>query len=291
MRHAASTTRVGSVLTVATLLCALFAIPCSALDGGRRGSRTRIHDDARQKHKLLVLVIAGGTKSVYYPQRSLWRLVAEHVRPMGVHVYLVARSPNVRTPTLQGTTILFPDELSVPKSERYKTERFERISADFLVETLAYVLEARLPGKDAPHILRTNLSSFWRFDRLLQWLEPKAIGNYSAGFQGVIDGHTFLSGAGLLLSRDVASLIVRQRHALDTTQIDDVAVSAVLRTNQVTMDAMTRCDDFARIVDALPHEFAGDVYHWRMKAPHAPMQDLALWASLYLKFYGPSMAV
>jgi hypothetical protein len=281
--------RAASVFTVATLFCALSAISCRALDGGRRGSRTRIHNDARHKNKLLVLVIAGGTKSVYYPQRSLWRLVAEHVRPMGVHVYLVARSPNVRKPTLQGTTILFPDDLRVPESERYKTERFERISVEFLVESLAYALEAPLPGQDAPHILRTNLSSFWRFDRLLQWLEPKAIRNYSAGFQGAIDGRTFLSGAGLLLSRDVASLIVRQRHALDSTQIDDVAVSAVLRANRVTMDAMTRCDDFTRVMDELPHEFAGDAYHWRMKAPHAPMQDVAMWASLYLKFYGPSM--
>lgn len=283
--------RARHVITAATLLCAIYVMSCGALDGGRRGSRPHARDDARPKDKLLVLVIAGGAKSVYYPQRSLWRLVAEHVRPMGVHVYLVARSPNVHRPTVQGTTILFPDDPGVPEDERYKTTRFERISVDFLVETLAYVLDSPLPGRDAPHILRTNLSSFWRFDRLLQWLEPKGTRNYSAGVQGVIGGRPFLSGAGMVLSHDVAALIVRQSHALDTSQIDDVAVSAVLSANRVTMDAMTRCDDFAEAVPELPHKFAGDVYHWRMKAPDAPMQDVAIWASLYLTFYGPSMYV
>ena len=238
-----------------------------------------------------MLVIAGGTKSVYYAQRSLWRLVAEHVRPMGVHVYLIARSPNVRTPTVQGTTILFPDDPNVPENERYSMTRFARISAEFLVESLEFVLGSQLAGHDAPHILRTNLSSFWIFDRLLRWLARKATRNYSAGVHGFVDGRPFLSGAGMVLSRDVASLIVRQRHALNTTPVDDVAISAVLRANRVTMDVMTRCDDFIDIVDALPHEFAGDVYHWRLQAPNAPMQDVAMWASLYLKFYGPSMYV
>lgn len=278
--------------TSAKLLCAFFALACGSLDGlGRLGPQLR---DSRHNNKLLVLVNAGGTKSVYYPQRSLWRLVADRVRPTGVHVYLLARSPNVRTPTVQGTTILFPDDPDVPENERYNKTRFERISAEFLVESLEFVLGSQLAGHDAPHILRTNLSSFWIFDRLLQWLAPKATRNYSAGVHGFIDGRPFLSGAGMVLSRDVASLIVRQRHALDYTQYDDVAVSAVLRANRVTMDVMTRCDDFVDIVDALPHEFAGDVYHWRLnsgaKAPNA-MQDVAVWASLYLKFYGPSMYV
>ena len=87
-----------------------------------------------------------------------------------------------------------------------------------------------------PHydfIWRTNLSSVLDFRGLHAYISGlKSSVNSSVGFYGGYIGkassYFFASGAGFLMSRDVASYLVTNKHLLRWDLIDDVAIGALL---------------------------------------------------------------
>ena len=107
--------------------------------------------------KLLVVVIAAGDKPVYSVQRGLWRLIRERVRAAGVHIYLVGLEPNITQPVAADDgALLFPGVNSLIPGVLEAT-----------VRALEHVHQHRLPGSAAPFVLRSNVSTFWNFWRLL----------------------------------------------------------------------------------------------------------------------------
>ena len=113
--------------------------------------------------KLLVVVIAAGDKPVYSVQRGLWRLIRERVRAAGVHIYLVGLEPNITQPVAADDgALLFPGVNSLIPGVLEAT-----------VRALEHVHQHRLPGSAAPFVLRSNVSTFWNFWRLLAWLADK----------------------------------------------------------------------------------------------------------------------
>ena len=76
-----------------------------------------------------------------------------------------------------------------------------------------------------------------------------------------------ISGAGFILSSDVARRLMSRSSELNRTQPDDVAISRLIQKMEVPMTDMPRTDTYTVTVPALPTDFCNDtaVYQWRLK--------------------------
>ena len=79
------------------------------------------------------------------------------------------------------------------------------------------------------YILRTNLSSFYRFDKLYDILQTAPRNNYYAG----INGGEFVSGCGFIISKDISSNIAKNIYKVWDPYIrwDDVCFGKYIFTN------------------------------------------------------------
>lgn len=78
-------------------------------------------------------------------------------------------------------------------------------------------------------ILRTNLSSFFIYDRLLEVIEQISDTNVYQGVHVQYREVTFITGCGFFLSRDVAQYLLRQHSTLSHHIIDDVDIGRILK--------------------------------------------------------------
>lgn len=149
--------------------------------------------------RLIVLVIASDNLPIYATHQSLWRLYA--TSHPDVKVYFVRQSEAVVDTHIEGDTIW--------SSGKEATERvFEKT-----IEAFKIILPTSYD-----YIVRTNLSSVWNFQKLLDFCKtlPK-----EKTFCGVL-GNPGISGAGMILSPDVVQLLVDNRNSIDRCMWDDV---------------------------------------------------------------------
>ena len=83
-------------------------------------------------------------------------------------------------------------------------------------------------GNVVPFIWRTNLSSVLDFHGLERYLGTICSKGFYGGYIGKVSDIFFASGAGFLMSRDVAEYLVLNKGELRYDLIDDVAIGALL---------------------------------------------------------------
>lgn len=95
------------------------------------------------------------------------------------------------------------------------------------VEALSFFLST---DPSIEYVWRTNLSSVVDVDRLEKYLDTIPSTKFYGGYIGkaVNENIFFASGAGFLMSRDVAEYVVANKASLRYDLIDDVAIGALL---------------------------------------------------------------
>jgi hypothetical protein len=133
----------------------------------------------------------------------------------------------------------------------------ETIVPGALDKTLRFLSGTCLDGYD--YVVRTNLSSWFHWARLLAWLADQPRTGFAAGYSP--DG-THLSGCNLTLSRDLAQKLATA--PLDRGLVDDLAWSPWLRANATHVESVPRLD---LVYDAsvLFHGDAAAGWHVRLK--------------------------
>lgn len=161
--------------------------------------------------RLLVLVISGGDDPVYAQHKEIWRSYM-HKTP-GVNVYFVEA----------GVPRITEDTVVVAGTESW----------DGILKKTLEALKS-LHSETYPYVLRTNLSSVWNFPRLLETIETRPREGVYDGIHGFHEESPYISGAGLLMSRDVVScLLAHEDAALALDLIDDIAIGIALRTQGI----------------------------------------------------------
>ena len=259
------------------LLLALFALTLS---------RVSCFDPGRE---CLAVLVIDSNASHYDALRAVWK--HKRLQHPRVHAYFVRGDKSVSNTTLKGDTIYTDSEESYMKI----TEK--------TVKGYAYLLE----HFRCPYILRTNISSFWVWVALLEWLRhhAKHTDHYSgvmgkAEWKDGMDGMgkavgratTFASGAGFIVSRNLAELMVSNQVELlelGTRVIDDVAIGEFLNTRRkIDITLMDRCDYTSR-VETLPLNVSRPgCYHYRIYPP-GQRHDVApyLFSKLFFETYTP----
>jgi len=200
--------------------------------------------------RVLVLVISDDTFPVYAHHRAVWTsYMNSHPN---VDCWFVTASPLVLFPTRNRTT------LTVRGIERYG-----RIFAK-TVDALQFCLS----HGSYSYVVRTNLSSVWDFKQLLAYLGTAPRERFYAGH--VIQhtsGLPYASGAGIVMSEDVARTLVATQHlGRSVAEYDDVVIGGVLAASGLRPQDLPRVN-FVSLVhyDATRASIPPGSFHYRIK--------------------------
>lgn len=103
---------------------------------------------------------------------------------------------------------------------------------------MRWLLEGR---DDFSYIIRTNLSTAWNFPRLQSLIKQDVFPKTKcyAGFSGYDkDNQVFISGAGIIMSRDVCQILVDEYNLEDTVAIgtpDDVRMAQIIKSRDIAL--------------------------------------------------------
>lgn len=233
--------------------------------------------------KILVLIIASQDKEVYLELQKLWRSYM-HYDSQHVESYFIRADPNLQSDyKIEGDVIWI------------KTQ--ENLRPGILNKTLVS-MEIFLPRiKEFDYILRTNLSSFYVFDRLLKFLENSSKNRFYCGSDiGIFS--IIASGCGFLISPDIMQMLVQNKQYFlnDTfyfdkdyiTGSDDFIIGSFLFKNGVRLIHHERMDIMPIDVwksnkDKIPN----NMFHFRIKnQEHLRLKDdIYIHSELIKMFY------
>ena len=230
-------------------------------------------------------MIAGGDETSpvnnrYRINRAVWRMIADMVQPLGVHIYMVVSNPNIDKVQLlaEERVLVTPGKDSVIPGILHAT-----------IDGLKYVYAKNLPGSKAPYILRTNLSSFWVFKAILEWLNTQPKTQFYAGKPFKWDYVVYGSGCGFFMSRDATQILLDNEHTLHVDLYDDVAIGQVLQAQKVPLVPLKWCDyyEFQHDYAIAPPKECLDSFHYRVKSGMNIPQDSHAYMMLFFYYYGP----
>jgi hypothetical protein len=201
--------------------------------------------------RVLMLVISSDTFPVYKHHREVWRTYMKS-HP-DIHCYFIESHPLIFFPTLSA------DTLTLRGVERYGTILGKTL------ESLEHFLTRHLYD----YVVRTNLSSVWDFKALLTYLATLPRERVYAGQVGVNPetGIEFASGAGIVMSADVArTLLANRRIALNLPAFDDVAIANALLASGIRPTPLPRVDFVSlKHYDEHHDKIPPGSFHYRMK--------------------------
>jgi hypothetical protein len=223
-----------------------------------------IVDAIKPTHPLIILIIAS-PGDVYSKFRTVWEKYME------------------ANPLIRCFFIYNKDQGADVSDKRNIVSDIEsgNMIPGCLIKSL-YAFDFCLKNFNFDYILRTNLSSFYRFDKLLEYVDTIPCTKCLSAVIGH-DGGPFLSGAGMIISKDMISDIVQNRHKIDSSIIDDLAISVYLRDNNSFIPCQ-RCDLTNNETPSVVDTINTDKFHFRIKTSNR-INDPMIMDKLYYKYY------
>lgn len=178
--------------------------------------------------KLLVLVLASDNRPIYQELQKLWRSYM-HYDPEHVEVYFIKSDPDLNVPYKIENDVIW-------------SKMNESLKPGILNKTLLS-LEAMLPRlPEFTYVLRTNLSSFFIFPELLNFLQNAPKKNYYAG--GSAGPEWWPSGCGFILSRNLVYLLIHHKGSLwdNASDYDDVLLGHFFHSQNAPISHFPRLD-------------------------------------------------
>jgi len=163
-------------------------------------------------------------------------------------------------------------ELKHPKLIEDQRLVFPGISgwAGILPTTLS-ALEYITSNFDYDFIVRTNVSSYWNVRKLVAVLNEMPKTDLFMGLFGTAEIKdcqlNFVSGAGMIMGKDVVEKILLNRFNLDFSYIDDVAIGILARDLELKLTPGIR-QDFSKISTLLARrsDELSEHYHFRLRS-------------------------
>ncbi len=252
-------------------------------------------EDSSAKLKTLVLIIATDDKPAYKELQKIWEVYmnsdSEHFE-----VYFLRADPN-----LSSAYEIRKNEIIVKTEENY--------TPGIVNKTILGMQAMQDRLKEFDYVIRTNLSSFFPFENLLKYLTKLPRVNCYAG---VAQYHTkklglppeipfvhYVSGAGIILSRDLVELFINNNHKFERYKRalpDDVFIGMFYNRNKIKISEAQRWDyPTYNLWLEHNHKIEEHAYHFRARNSYAlrqvedPYEDELLVLNALLKKYYPHL--
>lgn len=247
-----------------------------------------------RKNKILVLIIASddehdhqnkgkfGQKKnnkTYSKQQQIWRSYM-HLDPEHVEAYFIKANPNLPTHCEIHDDVIWT-----------KTE--ENWIPGLTNKTLASLEIMKPRFHEFDYVLRANLSSFYIFPRLLEFIQTLPMHDCYCGIKlstcKACDN--YVSGAGILLSMDLATALVSWKNEMWNSEIiDDCCFGLFL--SRVTTTIIPTPRIWVRNLeqwDNIKHTLPIDNFHFRVKHENDSLretEEIAIQLELLEIYYG-----
>ena len=166
--------------------------------------------------KVLLLIIDSDNAPVYAHLRANWRIYM-HNHPIQIESYFLRADP-----TISKSIIIHNDTITVKTIENWTTGTLNKTI--LALSALSPKIESNFD-----FIIRTNLSTFYIFDRLINFLQHSPKTNFYSGFLARHNSTIYASGSGFILSKDVAKVLIHNKQELlNLNEWDDVAIGKFL---------------------------------------------------------------
>lgn len=179
--------------------------------------------------RLLVLIIASDGDEIYVELQKIWQAYM-HQNRQYIEAYFIKGNPNLSI------------ECQVLKDTIW-CKTLENPQPGILNKTIMSleIMMSRIKSGDFDYVLRADLSSFYIFPRLLDFLRVCPRTKFYGGRELL---SKYASGSGFLISRDVAELLVQSRELFlnNSTDIDDVLIGKFLIKNSMVTFRHARMD-------------------------------------------------
>jgi len=137
-------------------------------------------------------------------------------------------------------------------------------------------------------ILRSNISSFFLFERYLAYLEGLPRQNMMEGVTIHSYGYTYPSGCGFTFSPDVGRTIIRSRQ--NQYHMDDVTIGKICYDNKIPILPRKFLQAHSTNYDTVLLELEKDptIFHLRVHTGHNRAADPEIYQKLVDNYYGSS---
>jgi len=162
-------------------------------------------------YKIIFLIISSNNEEVYDQMRSLspkyYNLYLDRIK-----FFFIENKPDLDQVIEDG------NYLYINGSESFIPGIYQKS-----IKAIEYVTNKY----SFDYVIRTNLSTFWHMDNLLTFLDSRSKERFAGGyaFQG------FISGTGIIMSRDVGSYVYSNPNNSHTS--DDLAISQSIQAYDV----------------------------------------------------------
>ncbi len=221
--------------------------------------------------KTLVLIICSDNLPVYVDLQRVWRSYM-HLDPEHFECYFIRAVPEL------SSDFLIKDDVIWSKGQ-------ESVIPGLLNKTLVS-LEALLPRLDEfDYVLRANLSSFYVFPCLLDFLKRAPRQRF---YSGIHHGYKnpehragWVNGSGIIMSTDLAMSLIINKSALlnrsmdSCSNFDDVVIADFFTKNRVGIVSdisreIYSIEDWTNVMKNIPRH----VFHFRILTPEPSRQEV-----------------
>lgn len=202
---------------------------------------------APKQTKIIFLILANDTDH-YLPMQVEWRKYMQS-HPHIKSYFIKYQNDNETEIYLQDDTIYMRgDESLIPGC------------LDKTIKSIELLLNE---NTEFDYILRTNMSSIWNLNKFYDLIHNN--GYQAAAVNGIAGGKTFLSGAGMLLSKNICKLLINNKDEIDYNIIDDLAISYFLLDKNIKFDKLKKLDAYASLTEEDINNAVIEHYHFRSK--------------------------
>jgi len=232
------------------------------------------------KPKILILIAMSDNLPVYQKLQTLWRKYM-HSNSKHIVAYFIRGKDS-----LNAEWIIDKDTIWTKTVENY---------IPGMVNKTILSMEAMLPQiNDFDYILRTTVSSFFIFPRLIKFLENCPSKCFYCSVPGYDNKNECLygSGAGFIITPDIVKMLVRDKKNIlnNMSNYDDVLIGKYLSNHQIILTRYDRLDlfntnDWTKFMKNIPK----NIFHIKVKhiEPDKRMAfDPYVYSKLLTMFYG-----
>ncbi len=229
--------------------------------------------------RLLILILASDQSPTYRELQNVWRTYM-HSNPTQIKAYFLKGDPEL------SSTIEIRDDTIWSKTQ----EGLIQESAGIINKTILS-LEALLPRcQEFDYVLRTNLSSFYIFPRLLEFLKTLPKQGCYAG-SPLWPKSQMASGSGFILSMDLVQMLVKEKGQFlgNRSVEDDLLIGRFFHQQHIPLHAHERMDflnlhDWNQSKEKIPSH----IFQIRIKTPEQNrlIHDSYIQYKLLHQFYG-----
>jgi hypothetical protein len=208
--------------------------------------------------KLIVLILANDTDA-YLKMQEKWKLYMNSYA--NIKSYFIKYDSN-----LKENIVLIGDTICVKG-----VETFIPGCLDKTIKSIEYCLQ----NFEFDFIFRTNMSSVLDLNKLYNLLNNNI---QCAGVIGDCKGQKFVSGAGILMRKDICQKLIQTKNSLNYNILDDVSIGRFLTSNNINLIPLTRFEayNYENNISMLKKENINNYYHFRCKCENNSNKTIEL---------------